>query len=144
MLPTSDITWHRYLRLPVSVRLHYLAPDGQHPLTLPELRQRYKREVADSSLVVWQHSPTQSFGFRAGIDELTWQLDRIGGFELSFSRPAKGGGNIALWVQLGKSELVLSSDRFTPELLGWFRPIAAGLTEMFPDRVLERDYGYDA
>ena len=130
--------------MPGSVRLHYIAPYGQHPLTPPEVRERYKSEVTDSSLVIWQHPATQSFGFRAGIDELTWQLDRIGGFELSFSRPAKGGGDIALWVQLGKPELVLSSDRFLPELLDWFRPIAAGLTEMFPDRVLERDYGYDA
>jgi len=144
MITTSDITWHRYSRLPMSVRLHYISPDGQHPLTPSEVRQRYKSEVTDSSLVLWQHPPTQSFGFRAGIDELAWQLASIGSFELSFSRPAKGGGDVVLWVQLGKSELVLSSDRFTPELLDWFRPVAAGLTEIFPGRVLERDNGYDA
>ena len=144
MLTTSDIAWHRYSRLPASVRLHYIAPDGQHPLTPREVRQRYTSEVTDSSLVIWQHSLTQRFGFRAGIDELAWPLASIGGFELSFSRPAKGGGDIALWAQCGRSELVLSSDRFTPELLEWFRPIAAGLVKMFPDRVVEKDHGYDA
>jgi hypothetical protein len=144
MHTTSDTIWHRHARLPASVRLHYISPDGQHPLTPPEIRQRYKSEVTDSSLVIWQHSPTQSFGFRAGIDELAWQFASIGGFELSFSRPAKGGGDVALWVQRGKPELVLSSDRFTPELLDWFRPVATGLTGIFPDRILERDHGYDA
>ena len=94
--------------------------------------------------MIWQHSLTQRFGFRAGIDELAWPLASIGGFELSFSRPAKGAGDISLWAQLSESELVLSSDRFTSELLDWFRQIAAGLSKMFPERVIESDHGYDA
>ena len=93
-----NITWHRYLRLPMPVRLHYISPDGKHPLTPLEIRKQYKNEVIDLSFVIWRHSPTQSFGFCSGIDELAWQLASIGSFVLSFSRPAKGSGDIALWA----------------------------------------------
>jgi hypothetical protein len=144
MIPATDTRWHRHSPLPVSVRLQYTAPDGQHPLTPAEVRQRYTSEITDSALVIWQHLPTQRFGFRAGIDELTWPLDQISGFELSFCRPAKGSGDVSLWARRSQLELVLSSDRFTPELRDWFRPIAATLAEMFPDKVTERDCGYDA
>ena len=81
-----------------------------------------------------------------GAPDIRLSADPGGGTQpaVGVLRVAKGGGDVVLWVQLGKSELVLSSDRFTPELLDWFRPVAAGLTEIFPGRVLERDNGYDA
>lgn len=147
MITTTDIEWHRHSRLPTSVKLHYTAPDGRHPLTPDEIRERYVREVTDSSLVVWRSLTIGRFGFRAGIDEVTWELPRVRSIALAFCRPAKGGGGVLLYVHEQPArgvELALSSDRFEPALLDWFRPILALLTEMFPERVTERDDGYDA
>ena len=120
--------------------------DG-HPLTLDEIRERYVREVTDSSLVVWRCTHGRSVGFRAGIDEVTWELPRVRSIALLVLWPAKGGGSVLLYVHEQPArgvELALSSDRFEPALLDWFRPIRALLTEMFPERVTERDDGYDA
>jgi hypothetical protein len=131
----------------MSVRLNYIAPDGRHPLTPDEIRERYVLEVTDSSLVVWRSLAIGRFGFRAGIDELTWSLPRIGSIELAFYRPAKGQGSVSLCINEQPSrsmELALSSDHFDPALLDWFRPILTLLAEMFPGRVRERDGGYDA
>lgn len=147
MITTTDIEWYRHSRLPASVRLHYIAPDGRHPLTPVEIRERYVSEVTDSSLVVWRSLAVGRFGFSAGIDELTWDLQRVGSIELAFCRPAKGGGSALLYIHeqpAGSIELALSSDRFEPALLDWFRPILTLLIEMFPERVTERDDGYDA
>lgn len=147
MTTTTDIEWHRVSRLPTSVRLHYTEPDGRHPLTPDEIRQRYVREVSDSSLVIWRSLASGRFGFRAGIDELAWELSQVRSIEFAFCRPAKGGGSVLLYVheQQGRGvELAISSDRFEPALLDWFRPILRLLTEMFPDRVTERDDGCDA
>ena len=133
--------------MPASVRLHYIAPDGRHPLTPDEIRERYVREVTDSSLVVWRSLAVGRFGFRAGIDEVAWELPRVRSIELSFCRPAKGAGSVLLYVHEQPAhgvELALSSDRFEPALLNWFRPILALLIQMFPERVTERDNGYDA
>jgi len=147
MTTTADIEWHRLSRLPASVRLHYIAPDGRHPLTLDEIRERYVREVGDSSLVIWRSLRVGRLGFLAGIDEVAWELPRVRNIELSFCRPGKGAGSVLLYVHEQPAhgvELALSSDRFEPALLDWFRPIRALLTEMFPKRVTERDDGYDA
>jgi|SRR5688572_15468482 len=147
MTIATDIEWHRHLRLPTSVKLHYVAPDGRHPLTPEAIRQRYVSEVTDSSLVVWRSPALARFGFRAGIDELAWDLPRVNSIELTFCRPAKGAGSVLLYVHEQRAcgiELALSSDRFEPALLDWFRPILLLLTGMFPQRVTERDDGYDA
>jgi hypothetical protein len=147
-MATTDIEWHRHLRLPTSVKLHYTAPDGRHSLTPDEIRERYVREVTDSSLVVWRSVALGRFGFRAGIDELAWDLPQVRSIEFAYCRPAKGGGNALLYVvheqPVGGLELALSSNRFEPALLDWFRPIMRLLTGMFPGRVTERDDGYDA
>jgi hypothetical protein len=84
---------------------------------------------------------------RAGIDELTWDLPRVRSIEFAFCRPAKGAGSVLLYVHEQPAaglELALSSDRFEPGLIEWFRPLLALLTEMFPERVTEKDDGYDA
>src|SRR6478609_8659221 len=123
---TTDMEWHRHSRLPMSVKLHYPAPVGRHPLTPIEIRQRYIREVSDSSLVLWRSLAQGRFGFRAGIDELAWELPQVRSIEFSFCRPAKGGGNIVLCVHQPQArgvQLAFSSDRFEPALLDWFRPM---------------------
>jgi hypothetical protein len=147
MTTITDIEWHRLSQLPMSVKLHYTAPEGRHPLTPDEIRQRYVQEVSDSSLVVWRSLAGGRFGFRAGIDELAWKLPQIRSIEFAFCRPAKGGGNVLLYVHEQHArgvELAFSSDRFDPALLDWFRPTLRLLTEMFPEKVTERDDGYDA
>ena len=144
---SDKIEWHWQSRLPPSAKLHYVAPEGRHPLTPTEIREQYVREDTDLSLVIWQSAGIGRFGFRAGIDELTWDLQQVDAIELSFCRPAKGAGDISLYVHerhAASSELALSSDRFEPALLDWFRSILAVLMEMFPDKVRERDDGYDA
>jgi len=147
MNTTTDIEWYRHARLPVSVRLHYIAPDGQHPLTPDAIGERYVREITDSSLVVWRSLAVGRFGFRAGIDELTWKLPRVGSIELAHRRPCKGAGSILLNVHEQPSrsmEPALSCYRFEPALLDWFRSVLTSLTEIFPGRVRERDEGVDA
>jgi hypothetical protein len=141
MLTTTDIEWHRCSRLPVFVRFHYIPPTGEHPLTLPDVRERYSREIHDSALVIWRAVGSERFGFRAGIDEFASRMGDFGGFELGYTRPAKGSGSI--WLRKG-SETVFSTDRFSDDLLGWFRQITTVLSQIFPDAVIEKDYGYDA
>jgi hypothetical protein len=131
----------------MSVKLHYIAPDGHHSLTPVAVRERYVREVTDASLVVWRSAAAGRFGFRAGIDELAWDVSKMGSIELTFCRPAKGAGEILLYVHeqpAARLELALSSNRFEPGLLDWFRPVLTILNLMFPQRVTERDHGYDA
>jgi hypothetical protein len=136
--------WHRFGRLPGSVKLHYRAPDGKHPLTPVEIRQRYVKEVEDLALVVWYHAATVRFGFKTGIDEVAWPRERLSRFELSFCRPAKGLGYVWLSVHdFQKEGSVLSSDHFTPELLEWFRSLSLVLSGMFSVEVIEEDCGAD-
>ena len=141
MFTTTDIEWHRCSPLPVFVRFHYIPPTGEHPLTLPDIRERYSREIRDSALVIWRASGSGRFGFRAGIDEFASHLDNFGGFELRYTRPAKGSGGISLCV--GR-ETVFSTDRFSDDLLAWFRQINKVLSQIFPEAVSEKDCGYDA
>ena len=141
MQTTIDIEWHRCSPLPIFVRFHYIPPTGEHPLTLPDVRERYSREIRDSALVIWRAAASERFGFRAGIDEFASRTDDFDGFELGYTRPAKGSGSI--WLCTGK-ETVFSTDRFSDDLLVWFRQIATVLSQIFPDAVSEKDHGYDA
>jgi hypothetical protein len=141
MPTTKDIEWHRCSPLPVFVRLHYMLPTGEHPLTPPDVRERYSRQINDLALVIWRTLDSGRFGFRAGIDEFASRTDDFEGFELGYTRPAKGSGSI--WLGTGK-KTVFSTDRFSDDLLGWFRTVTAVLEKMFPDMIVEKDHGYDA
>lgn len=135
------IEWHQCSPLPVFVRFHYPSPTGEHPLTMPAVRERYLRQVTNSALVIWRTTDFKRFGVRAGIDEFACRTDDCGRFEFGYTQPAKGAGNI--WLCTSK-ETILSADRFSPDLLTWFKQIASILNQMFPNAVVEKDNGYDA
>ena len=135
MTTASDIEWHMYSPLPVPVRLQYIMPDGKHPLTPEAIRERYDKEVSDSSLVIWRSNAVGRTGFRAGIDELTWELSRIVSVEFTFCQPGKGSGSVLLCVD---GRLAVLSARFDTALLDWFRPIVTVLTDMFPGKVTQQ------
>jgi hypothetical protein len=145
MVTNTGIDWFQPKTHPIPVRLHYDFSGGEHPLTPPDIRARFVAEGCD--FVLWRHIEADAFGFRSGRDELAWRLDDIRSFEFGFWRPAKGGGSIYISTLLrGVSEprWLISCSGFTPELLDWFRQVSKILADWFPDRVLERDHGYDA
>ena len=143
----EQLEWHRHTCMPISTRINDRPLEGLHPLTINEVRQRYAREVANLSFVVWRSSAADRLGFKSGIDEWAWNTCQPIAFELHFCRPGKGPGNIALSVVepfIDKTQLVLLSDRFDQASLDWFRLVAASLSKMFPNKITEHDDGYDA
>ena len=145
MLDSDKLDWIVFTPLPVSVRLNYSDPTGCHALTPSAVRERYRKQVTTSALVVWKDERNGVCGLQAGIDEVAWRLAAIKGIELHFQRPAKGSGCVVLRVRLANrpADYAIGASQFDEELLTWFRQLGLLLSEAIPCPSQELDEGYD-
>jgi len=143
------VKWVEYRPLPVQARLNFPSPGGEHPLTRPSVRERYRTSVADRRLVAWCDEEAGLAGVRAGIDEVAWKLGTAGepAVELEFGRPAKGSGYIVLSYLSSpgaRPNAIVQANRFDAGHLVWFEGLQAVLAEVTGARTSVIDAGADA
>jgi hypothetical protein len=126
---------------PTSLKIHYFSPEGLDPLTPAEIRQRYQASVHDRKFLLW--SDGDLVGFKCGIDEITLKPAEFQLFAFIKQIPGKGSGTLTLETR-SPWRLLLEGKSYSRELEEWFTVFMEELKALFPNRVLEEDWGMDA
>jgi hypothetical protein len=143
---SQPVLWFVHQVLPVGMQLRGLTPEGTHPLTPVEIRDRYHREVHRSALVTWFLPAQNLFGMKAGAPELTWKIDTIREFQLFFQLPAKGLGDLGIYVIENlpdRTTLSLHAHGYKASSLDWLKNFFRHLEKHFPNQTQIVDDGYD-
>jgi hypothetical protein len=138
--------WIDYEPLPTYARLQYPSPNGEHPLTPPAVRTRYRESGADLRVVVWCDVQGGLAGVRAGIDEVAWSLLKDAHVFLEFCRPGKGSGYLALSYlgSGGGTVIVAAASRYDERHISWARGLQKALHRATGAALREEDLGCDA